>query len=105
MNSKNKNLNGANGISNFCKGTLIELSTGELKRVEDMRTEDFITSSSKNPNLQLVDTTVVRIAPKSKNMVVITLSYSNNKVIDTFLLFIDIFVKGISNLIQRFTLF
>lgn len=76
-NSKNKNLT-CNGTSNFGKGSLIELSTGELKRVEDMRTEDFVISSSKNPNLQLIDTTVVKVTPQSKNMVVITLSYNNN---------------------------
>lgn len=89
--NKNKNLNlggsgGSNSLTNFSKGTLIELSTGELKRVEDMRTEDFITSSSKNPNLQLIDTTVVKMTPQSKNNVLITLSYNNSKVIITKLL-------------------
>lgn len=77
--SKNKNL-GGNAPTSFSKGTLIELSSGELKRVEDMRTEDFITSSSKNPNLQLIDTTVVKMMSQSKNVVQITLSYNNNKV-------------------------
>lgn len=49
-----------------------------------MRTEDFVMSSTKNPNLQLIDTTVVKITSQSKNMVVITLSYNNNnKVIIT----------------------
>lgn len=46
-----------------------------------MRTEDFITSSSKNPNLQLIDTTVINMTPQSKNIVLITLSYNNYKVI------------------------
>lgn len=81
--SKNKNLNlgsSSGNATNFSKGTLIELSSGELKRVEDMRTEDFITSSSKNPNLQLIDTTVVKMTSQSKNNVLITLSYNNNKV-------------------------
>lgn len=84
--SKNKNL-GNSTTTSFSKGTLIELSSGELKRVEDMRTEDFITSSSKNPNLQLIDTTVVKMMSQSKNTVLITLSYNNNKV--TYILFLN----------------
>lgn len=89
--SKNKNLSTTASSSNsnsrstststtFTKGTIIELSNGELKRVEDMRTEDFITASSKTPNLQIIDTTVVKMTLKSKNNVLITLSHNNNKV-------------------------
>lgn len=66
--------------ANFSKGTLIELSSGELKRVEDMRTEDFISSSCKNPNLQVIDTTVVKMVLQSTQVVLITLAYNNRKV-------------------------
>lgn len=68
-----------NAPTNFTKGSLIELYNGELRRVEDMRTEDFISSSSKNPDLQLAETTVVKITPRPSN-VMITFSYNNAKV-------------------------
>lgn len=44
-----------------------------------MKLEDFTLSSSKNPKLQLVDTTVVKITLKSSR-ILITFSYDNNKV-------------------------
>lgn len=44
-----------------------------------MRTEDFISSSSKNPDLQLAETTVVKISPQSNN-ILITFCYNNLKV-------------------------
>lgn len=59
---------------------MIELANGELKRVEDMRAEDFITSSNKNPSLQLADTTVLKLSAIPDNKVVITFVYNNNKV-------------------------
>lgn len=71
--------NNNNAPTNFTKGSLIELANGELRRVEDMRTEDFISSSSKNPDLQLADTTVVKILPQANN-ILITFSYNNLKV-------------------------
>lgn len=79
--SWSNNINGSNNIeTNFSKGSLIELANGELKRVEDMRAEDFITSSNKNPSLQLADTTVVKLSAIPDNKVVITFVYNNNKV-------------------------
>lgn len=70
---------------NFTRGSLIELSNGMLRRVEDLRTEDFVMSAEKSSDLQLADSTVVKILPAPNNFVMITFSYDNNrsKVIDT----------------------
>lgn len=65
--------------TNFTKGSLIELYNGELRRVEDMRTEDFILSSNKNPELKLAETTVVKISQLPSN-VLITFTYDNLRV-------------------------
>ncbi|XP_059616656.1 ataxin-1 [Phlebotomus argentipes] len=55
---------------NFSKGVLIDLGNGEMRRVEDMRTEDFLTSSAKTPGLELVDSTVLKISPGGSDVVV-----------------------------------
>ncbi|XP_075225555.1 uncharacterized protein LOC142326756 [Lycorma delicatula] len=67
--------------ASFNKGSLIQLANGELKRVEDMRTEDFVTSAERSPALRLDPSTVVRIEPSSSNKSVnlLTLSYGENK--------------------------
>lgn len=72
-------------LLNFTRGSLIELSNGSLRRVEDLRTEDFIMSAEKSTDLQLADSTVVKILSSSNNCVMITFSYDNNrsKVSDT----------------------
>lgn len=93
MNGGNGNSNGiSNGApiktnkitsdksANFAKGALIELSSGDIRRVEDMRKEDFIAASRKNPNLQLIDTTVVKMALQSTQVVLVTVSYNNRNV-------------------------
>lgn len=59
---------------------MIELSTGSLKRVEDMRTEDFLTSACENPNLELKDATVIKLALQSTKVIMITLRLNNEKV-------------------------
>lgn len=64
--------------SNFNKGVLIELGNGELKPVEEMRTEDFILSSNVTPDLELIDSTILRIMPHG-NVIVLTLSNSASK--------------------------
>ncbi|GLV45555.1 Ataxin 1 [Carabus blaptoides fortunei] len=65
---------------NFTKGSLIQLASGELRRVEDMRTEDFVLSAEKCPELRLAESTVVRI---EENPITgtskITLSYNQNR--------------------------
>ena len=43
------------------KGSIIQLANGELKRVEDLRTEDFVNSAEISPDLKIDSSTVVRI--------------------------------------------
>lgn len=65
---------------NFAKGSLIQLDTGELRRVEDMRTEDFVLSAERNPELRLAESTVVRIEENPiAGSTTITLSYNQNR--------------------------
>lgn len=75
-----RSANNNNAPTNFTKGSLIELSNGELRPVEEMRIDDFIMSSNKNPDLQLADTTVVNIINGQQNSVIITFSYNDHKV-------------------------
>lgn len=65
---------------NFAKGSLIQLASGELRRVEDMRTEDFVLSAERNPELRLAESTVVRIEENPiLGAATITLSYNQNR--------------------------
>ena len=45
----------------FMKGSVIQLANGELKRVEDLRTEDFVSSADISADLKIDSSTVVRI--------------------------------------------
>ncbi|XP_070135991.1 uncharacterized protein Atx-1 [Drosophila bipectinata] len=45
----------------FQRGSYIELSSGAIRRVEDIRTEDFIQSAMRNQRFELREATVVRI--------------------------------------------
>lgn len=65
----------------FNKGSLIQLANGELKRVEDMRTEDFVMSAERSPALRLDPSTVVRIEPSTTNkgFNILTLSYGEHR--------------------------
>ena len=65
--------------TNFTKGSLIELANGEFRRVEDVRTEDFVQLAEKSSELQLTESTTVKITPKYNHMVVIAVSFDNNK--------------------------
>lgn len=67
-----------NSPTNFKKGSLIELSSGELRRVEDMRTEDFVQSAERSQHLELADSTVVKIS-NTPSCVIITFSYNKNR--------------------------
>lgn len=69
--------------SNFTKGSLIRLANGNIKKVEDMRTEDFV-NSVENSDLHRIDpSTVVRIEPVTdsavKGNIKITLSYGDQR--------------------------
>lgn len=56
------------------------MGSGELKRVEDMRTEDFILSSNVTPDLELIDSTVLRISSqRGSGSVILTLSNAPSK--------------------------
>uniref|UniRef100_A0A1B6EKJ1 AXH domain-containing protein n=1 Tax=Cuerna arida TaxID=1464854 RepID=A0A1B6EKJ1_9HEMI len=65
----------------FNKGSLIQLASGELRKVEDMRTEDFVSSAEKSPALRLDPSTVVRIdnSTAAKGFNLLTLSYGENR--------------------------
>ncbi|XP_013115516.1 uncharacterized protein LOC106093080 [Stomoxys calcitrans] len=65
--------------SNFKKGTYIELASGALRRVEDMRTEDFIQCAERSPQHQLAESTVVKINTSHASAAVITFSYDRNR--------------------------
>lgn len=66
--------------SNFVKGSLIQLANGELRRVEDMKTEDFVMSAEQCPKLRLADSTVVRIEENPiTGTATITLSYNQRQ--------------------------
>ena len=45
----------------FMKGSIIQLASGELKRVEDLRTDDFVNSAEISPDLKIDSSTVVRV--------------------------------------------
>lgn len=98
----NRSTNNNNPSTNFTKGSLIELANGDLRPVEDMRTEDFILSSSKNPELQMADTTVVKIAHGTQNNVLITFSYNGNTVSDVSLFIVMHRMGEILKIIRQF---
>ncbi|XP_004546246.1 uncharacterized protein zmp:0000000926 [Maylandia zebra] len=52
-------------LPHFTKGSLIELASGRLKRVEELRTEDFLRSADSSPEFHLSTCTVLQISPSS----------------------------------------
>ncbi|XP_014260296.1 ataxin-1-like [Cimex lectularius] len=70
----------ADPSAGFARGSLIRLASGELRRVEEMRTEDFISSADASPALRLDPSTVVRIdsSPEATSAV-LTLSYGQDR--------------------------
>ncbi|XP_050545287.1 ataxin-1-like [Daktulosphaira vitifoliae] len=72
--------------SNFTKGSLIRLANGHIKKVEDMRTEDFLSSVENSDKHRIDPSTVVRIEPvmdaasaKGSSIIRITLSYGDQR--------------------------
>lgn len=64
-------------MSSFTKGSLIKLANGDLKRIEDMKTEDFISSAEKSVELRLAESTVVKIEEnRQMGNAIITLKYN-----------------------------
>uniref|UniRef100_A0A1A9WAZ5 AXH domain-containing protein n=1 Tax=Glossina brevipalpis TaxID=37001 RepID=A0A1A9WAZ5_9MUSC len=77
---KNSTMRTYSTTRNFKKGTYIELANGTLRRVEDMRTEDFIQSAERSCHLRLAESTVVKINTTSlPNAVSITFSYDRHR--------------------------
>uniref|UniRef100_A0A8C7XDF1 AXH domain-containing protein n=1 Tax=Oryzias sinensis TaxID=183150 RepID=A0A8C7XDF1_9TELE len=52
-------------LPHFTKGSLIELASGRLKRVEELRTEDFLRSADTSSEFHLSTCTVLSISPSS----------------------------------------
>ncbi|KAM3617525.1 uncharacterized protein V6R79_007543 [Siganus canaliculatus] len=52
-------------LPHFTKGSLIELASGRLKRVEELRTEDFLRSADTSQEFHLSTCTVLVISPGS----------------------------------------
>lgn len=52
-------------LPNFTKGSLIELASGRLKRVEELKTEDFLRSADTSPEFHLSTCTVLLISAGS----------------------------------------
>lgn len=52
-------------LPHFTKGSLIELAGGRLKRVEELRTDDFLRSADTSPEFHLSSCTVLLISPSS----------------------------------------
>uniref|UniRef100_A0A673KKN6 Ataxin-1-like n=1 Tax=Sinocyclocheilus rhinocerous TaxID=307959 RepID=A0A673KKN6_9TELE len=64
----------------FMKGSIIQLADGELKRVEDLRTEDFVQSAEVSGELKIDSSTVERIECScTPNAVIIQFSVGENK--------------------------
>lgn len=51
----------AGGSSHFMKGAIIQLATGELKRVEDLQTQDFVRSAEVSGGLRIDSSVVVDV--------------------------------------------
>ncbi|XP_056634109.1 WAS/WASL-interacting protein family member 3 isoform X2 [Diorhabda sublineata] len=78
--SPKKSLNNNNLPGNFAKGSLIQLSNGDLRRIEDLRTEDFIMSAERSPEVRLAESTVVKIEENQQTAnSTITLTYNNRR--------------------------
>ncbi|XP_077057915.1 ataxin-1-like [Siphateles boraxobius] len=54
------------GPSHFMKGAIIQLATGELKRVEDLQTQDFVRSAEVSGGLKIDSSMVVDIRPSQR---------------------------------------
>ncbi|XP_049874289.1 ataxin-1 isoform X2 [Pectinophora gossypiella] len=62
----------------FCRGALIRLEDGSLRRVEEMRTEDFVMSADRNGDLALTQCTLLRIEERGDRLA-LTLTYDRNR--------------------------
>ncbi|XP_030765841.1 proteoglycan 4 isoform X1 [Sitophilus oryzae] len=77
--SPKRALNNNAAPGNFQKGQMIQLANGEFKRIEEMRTEDFIQSAEKSPALRLAESTVLKIEEGREGHVTVTLAYNQRR--------------------------
>ncbi|KAK9701090.1 Ataxin-1 and HBP1 module (AXH) [Popillia japonica] len=78
--SPGKSFNNNTVPVNFSKGSLIQLANGALRKVEDMKTEDFVLSAEKSPELRLENSTVIKIEENPiTRTVTITLTYNQRR--------------------------
>nr|CAH7731547.1 unnamed protein product [Callosobruchus chinensis] len=77
--SPKRTINNNTVSGNFTKGSLIQLHNGEFRRIEDMRTEDFVMSAERSPELRLAESTVVRIEEGQSGTATITLTYNQRR--------------------------
>ncbi|GAA6077984.1 ataxin-1-like [Tachysurus ichikawai] len=62
--------------SHFTKGAIIQLATGELKRVEDLQTQDFVRSAEASTGLKIDSSMVVDIRPSTQRPGLIALRFA-----------------------------
>lgn len=89
----------------FMRGSIIQLADGELKRVEDLKTEDFIQSAEISSELKIDSSTVERIdSGQSPNAVLIQFSVGELKaqVKYSTVVFVEFFSFCFKNTVQKF---
>lgn len=69
----------ATPVPYFRRGALIRLEDGTFRRVEDMRTEDFVASADKSSDLTLTHCTLVRLEERGEQQLALTLAYDRNR--------------------------
>lgn len=62
--------------SHFTKGAIIQLATGELKRVEDLQTQDFVRSAEASTGLKIDSSMVVDIRASSQKPGLVALRFA-----------------------------
>ena len=66
------------GLSHVVAGSLISLANGQMKKVEELQTEDFISSAKTNRDVFLDHSTLIKIENQEKSPNV-TLTFSVGK--------------------------
>nr|XP_055068867.1 ataxin-1-like [Misgurnus anguillicaudatus] len=64
------------GPSHFTKGAIIQLATGELKRVEDLQTQDFVRSAEMSGSLKIDSSMVVDIRSSQQRPGLVALHFN-----------------------------
>lgn len=62
----------------FYRGAMIRLEDGSFRRVEEMRTEDFVNSASRSNDLALTKCTLLRLNERGDQLA-LTLTYDRNR--------------------------